>query len=98
MLASQKQEAIREAFKDWVFRDPGRRQDLCAKYNELFNSTRPREYDGSHLKFPGMTPHQAAAKLTQQRDFSLEGGANGGSECGGIGCCMIDAGRDRIVN
>ena len=55
-LASQKQEAIREAFKDWVFRDPERRQALCAKYNELFNSTRPREYDGSHLKFPGMTP------------------------------------------
>ena len=56
MLASQKQEAIREAFKDWVFRDPDRRQVLCKKYNELFNSTRPREYDGSHLKFPGMTP------------------------------------------
>ena len=56
MLASQKQEAIREAFKDWVFRDPERRQTLCAKYNELFNSSRPREYDGSHLKFPGMTP------------------------------------------
>ena len=56
MLASQKQEAIREAFKDWVFRDPERRQTLCAKDNELFNSTRPREYDGSHLKFPGMTP------------------------------------------
>ena len=56
MLASQKQEAIREAFKDWVFRAPERRQTLCAKYNELFNSTRPREYDGSHLKFPGMTP------------------------------------------
>ena len=55
-LASQKQEAIREAFKDWVFRDPERRQTLCAKYNELFNSTRLREYDGSHLKFPGMTP------------------------------------------
>ncbi len=55
-LASQKQEAIREAFKDWVLRDPERRQTLCAKYNELFNSTRPREYDGSHLKFPGMTP------------------------------------------
>ena len=55
-LASQKQEAIREAFKDWIFRDPERRQTLCAKYNELFNSTRPREYDGSHLKFPGMTP------------------------------------------
>lgn len=56
MIASQKQEAIREAFKDWVFRNPERRQTLVAKYNELFNSTRPREYDGSHLKFPGMTP------------------------------------------
>ena len=55
-IASQKQEAIREAFKDWIFRDPDRRQALVAKYNELFNSTRPREYDGAHLKFPGMTP------------------------------------------
>ena len=55
-IASQKQEAIREAFKDWVFRDPERRQALVTKYNVLFNSTRPREYDGSHLKFPGMTP------------------------------------------
>ena len=55
-LASQKQEAIREAFKDWIFRDPERRAALTAKYNELFNSTRPREYDGSHLRFPGMTP------------------------------------------
>ena len=70
-LASQKQEAIREAFKDWVFRDPERRQTLCAKYNELFNSTRPREYDGSHLKFPGMTPditlrpHQLSAVAHQ---------------------------------
>lgn len=56
MLASQKQEAVREAFKDWIFRDQERRQDLCKVYNELFNSTRPREFDGSHLKFPGMTP------------------------------------------
>ena len=55
-IASQKQEAIREAFKDWVFRDLERRLVLVAKYNQLFNSTRPREYDGSHLKFPGMTP------------------------------------------
>ena len=55
-LASQKQDAIREAFKDWIFRDPKRREALCKKYNELFNSTRPREYDGSHLQFPGMTP------------------------------------------
>ncbi len=56
MIASQKQEAIREAFKDWIFRDPTRRQTLVDKYNVLFNSTRPREYDGSHLKYPGMTP------------------------------------------
>ena len=56
MIASQKQEAVREAFKNWVFEDQERRQDLVAKYNKLFNSTRPRENDGSHLKFPGMTP------------------------------------------
>ncbi len=56
MIVSQKQEAIREAFKDWIFRDPARRQELVEKYNKLFNSTRPREYDGSHLNFPGMTP------------------------------------------
>ncbi len=55
-LAAQKQDTIREAFKDWIFRDPERRQDLVGKYNKLFNSTRPREYDGAHLKFPGMTP------------------------------------------
>ena len=55
-LAAQKQDTIREAFKDWIFREPDRRQDLVAKYNKLFNSTRPREYDGAHLKFPGMTP------------------------------------------
>lgn len=56
MLASQKQEAIREAFKNWVFRDGQRREELCKKYNIIFNSSRPREYDGSHLQFPGMSP------------------------------------------
>jgi len=56
MLVSQKQESIRETFKDWIFKDPDRREVLCKKYNEIFNSTKPREYDGSHLKFPGMTP------------------------------------------
>ena len=67
MLASQKQEALREAFRTWVFEEPKRRQELCAEYNRLFNSIRPREYDGSHLKFPGMTldielrPHQMNA-------------------------------------
>lgn len=55
-IAAQKQDAMREAFRDWVFRDIDRRNELVSKYNVLFNSTRPREYDGSHLKFPGMTP------------------------------------------
>ena len=55
-LAQEKQEAIKQAFKDWIFRDPERRERLVNKYNELFNSTRPREYDGSHLNFVGMSP------------------------------------------
>ncbi|MBQ9361105.1 MAG: DEAD/DEAH box helicase family protein [Lachnospiraceae bacterium] len=55
-IASQRQEALREAFRGWVFKDMDRREKLVGKYNELFNSTRPREYDGSHLKFPGMSP------------------------------------------
>ena len=56
MIASQKQEAVKEAFKSWIFKDPERRHYLVERYNRIFNSTRPREYDGSHLKFPGMTP------------------------------------------
>ena len=56
MIVAQKQDAMREAFRDWVFRDQERREVLVNKYNVLFNSTRPREYDGSHLVFPGMTP------------------------------------------
>ena len=56
MLAQQKQEMIKEAFKEWIFRDIDRREALCKKYNELFNSSRPREYDGSHIQFTGMTP------------------------------------------
>ena len=55
-IAAQKQAAMRETFRDWVFRDMDRRNELVSKYNVLFNSTRPREYDGSHLVFPGMTP------------------------------------------
>ena len=55
-LAQQKQEAIKEAFKDWIFKDPERRETLVKQYNEKFNSTRPREYDGSHLTFSGMSP------------------------------------------
>ena len=55
-LAQQKQQAIKEAFRDWIWRDPDRRRDLVQLYNERFNSTRPREYDGRHLIFPGMNP------------------------------------------
>lgn len=55
-IVAQKQDAMREAFRDWLFRDQERREVLVNKYNVLFNSTRPREYDGSHLIFPGMTP------------------------------------------
>ncbi|MCD7744951.1 MAG: SNF2-related protein [Lachnospiraceae bacterium] len=55
-LAQQKQQAIKDAFQDWIWKDPRRRTDLCRKYNELFNSTRPREYDGSHIHFVGMNP------------------------------------------
>ncbi|MCD7887682.1 MAG: SNF2-related protein, partial [Clostridiales bacterium] len=55
-LAQQKQQAIKDAFQDWVWKDPRRREALCQKYNELFNSTRPREYDGSHIHFVGMNP------------------------------------------
>ena len=55
-LAAQKQQAIREAFKDWIWKDPERRQALVRQYNEEMNSTRPREYDGSHIVFGGMNP------------------------------------------
>ena len=55
-LAQQKQQVIKDAFKDWLWKDQQRRETLVAKYNELFNSIKPREYDGSHLTFPGMNP------------------------------------------
>lgn len=55
-LAQQKQQAIKEAFKEWIFHDPDRRERLTRLYNEKFNSLRPREFDGSYLTFPGMNP------------------------------------------
>ena len=67
ILAQQKQTLIQEAFRDWLWKDPKRRDRLTTLYNERFNSTRPREFDGSHLTFPGMNPeitlrpHQANA-------------------------------------
>lgn len=67
LLAQQKQELLKESFKDWIFKDQERRQELCSLYNEKFNSFRPREYDGSFLNFVGMNdkielkPHQKNA-------------------------------------
>ena len=55
-LAQQKQQAIKAAFREWIWKDPNRRETLVAQYNELFNATRPREYDGQHITFGGMTP------------------------------------------
>ena len=55
-LAQQKQQAIKDAFRDWIWKDPERRQTLVELYNEKFNSTRPREYDGTHISFSGMSP------------------------------------------
>ena len=55
-LAQQKQQAIKDAFQEWIWRDPNRRQTLVQQYNERFNSVRPREYDGSHIRFSGMSP------------------------------------------
>ena len=65
-LAQQKQQAIKDAFQDWVWQDADRRRELSDKYNELFNSTRPREYDGSHITFSGMNPE--IALRPHQRD------------------------------
>ena len=55
-LAQQRQEAMKEAFRAWIWKDPQRRQELCEKYNTVFNAIRPREYDGSHIRFNGMNP------------------------------------------
>ncbi|WP_260480384.1 helicase-related protein [Listeria booriae] len=55
-LALQKQDAIKHAFKNWIFADPERREELVTKYNQLYNTTRPRTYDGSHMTFSGMSP------------------------------------------
>jgi len=55
-IAQQKQEAMKEAFRDWIWQDPKRRERLTRLYNDWFNSIRPREYDGSHIRFTGMNP------------------------------------------
>ncbi len=64
-IAQQKQEAMKEAFGEWIFKDPERREKLCATYNRLFNAVRPREYDGRHIQFAGMNPEIALEKHQQ---------------------------------
>jgi N12 class adenine-specific DNA methylase len=61
-IAQAKQEIVRSRFGEWIWKDPGRRECLCRLYNDTFNSIRPREYDGSHLTFPGMNPEIALRK------------------------------------
>lgn len=70
-IAQGKQELIKQAFKDWIWRDPDRRVQLCKMYNNKFNSCRPREYDGSFLSFPGMNPEINLRK--HQRDAAARG-------------------------
>ncbi len=65
-LASQKQQAVRDAFKDWIWADPERRQTLVEQYNGEMNSIRPREYDGSHIVFGGMNPAITPAGASAQ--------------------------------
>lgn len=65
-LACEKQDLIKEKFQSWIWEDPRRREELCKIYNEKFNSIRPREYDGSHLTFPGMNP-EIDLRLHQRR-------------------------------
>ncbi len=55
-IAQSKQELIKDAFAEWIWKDPDRREAICKTYNILFNSNRPREYDGSHINFSGMNP------------------------------------------
>lgn len=67
-LAQQKQQAIKDAFANWIWQDPQRRTALVKQYNELFNSTRPREYDGSHIHFVGMKAKQKEEKVEETPD------------------------------
>ena len=76
MLAQQKQGLIKEAFKDWIFKDIERRNTLCEKYNQMFNSIRPREYNGEHLTFPGMN---AEINLKPNQKNAVARGIYGGN-------------------
>ncbi len=97
MLAQQKQEQIKAEFKEWIFKDIDRREDLVKTYNTLFNSIRPREYDGSHIQFGGMTPE--ISLMQHQKDavaHVLYGGNTLLAHCVGAGKTfqMIAAGME----
>ena len=86
MLAQQKQELLKERFKEWVFKDMERREDLCATYNERFNNYRPRQYSGAHIRFAGMNPE--IALMEHQRNaiaHALYGGNTLFAHCVGAG-------------
>ncbi|MEA4954842.1 MAG: DEAD/DEAH box helicase family protein [Pseudoflavonifractor sp.] len=76
ILAQQKQAAVRQAFRDWIWQDPERRQRLTSYYNEHFNDTRPREYDGSHIHFNGMNPEIHLRKHQQDAVARILYGGN----------------------
>ena len=85
-IAQQKQKIIKQKFKDWIWRDPERRDELCKLYNEKFNCIRPREYDGSHIAFEGMNPE--ITLRTNQRNAAARGIYGGNSlfaHCVGAG-------------
>ncbi len=85
-IAQQKQKIIKQKFKDWIWRDPERREELCKLYNEKFNCIRPREYDGSHIVFEGMNPE--ITLRTNQRNAVARGLYGGNSlfaHCVGAG-------------
>ncbi len=67
-IAQAKQELIKQAFQDWVWSDPARREKLVRLYNDKFNSIRPREYDGSHITFSGINPEIDASGTSEQCD------------------------------
>ncbi len=77
-IAQGKQDLIKQAFQDWIWQNPERRQRLTAYYNENFNAIRPREYDGSHLNFYGMNPE---IKLRQHQKTGLPASFTEGTAC-----------------
>ena len=75
-IAQQKQASIKQAFEDWIWKDPDRRDDLCKIYNVRFNSIRPREYDGSHITFNGINPRNSSEETPKDAVARIMYGGN----------------------